>query len=229
MNYAVILLAGSGQRFGGNTPKQFVEVAGKPLCYYSISAFQRNVLIDQIILVIQKEYYPQVAKIVVENNLNKVKFVVLGGKTRKESTHNAINYLASVAKDDDIVLIHDGDRPLVDDEIIEKNIEMAKENGACTTAIPANDTIIMSNDAKLINEVPSRKYCFQVQTPQSFKFKIIKEAHINEIGDENVTDDAQLVLKISHPVYLVIGKRSLLKVTTKEDLDLIKALISQEY
>lgn len=229
MNYAIILLAGEGKRFGENIPKQFVKINGKPLCYYPIRAFQDNILIDQILLVIQKDYYPTIAKIVVDNNFNKVKYVILGGQTRKQSVHNAITYLSSVAKNDDIVLIHDGDRPLVDDEIIANNIDAAKENGACTTAIASTDTIILSNEGKMINDIPSRKYCYQVQTPQSFKFSIIKDAHNKSIGNENVTDDAQLVLKINHPVYLVEGKTSLLKVTTKDDLAVIKAFISEEY
>lgn len=229
MNYAVILLAGNGTRFGGETPKQYTDLLGKPLCYYPIASCQRCSSIDEIILVIQKDYYPFVAKLVSASNFNKVKYVVLGGQTRKESVHNAIVYLKNVAKDDDIIMIHDGDRPLIDENIIVSNISMAKESGACTTAIPATDTIILSKDALQINEVPARAFAYQVQTPQTFKFEIIREAHEKQYEFSGATDDAQLVLRNNHPVNLVLGKASLLKVTTKEDLDIVKALLSKGY
>lgn len=227
MNYAVILLAGLGKRFGGDTPKQFQVVSGHPLCYYSINAFQKSSLIDEIILVSQREHYNELASIVQNNGFNKVKSVVVGGQSRQESSRNALEYLHTIAQDDDIILIHDGARPLVSEEIIEANVICAKENGACITAIPSADTIAKSVDGKSVEEFLERKSAFLVQTPQSFKLKIIYEAHAKSPIEMNATDDSQLVRQNGQDVSLVLGNKELQKVTTADDLAIIETYIKR--
>ncbi len=225
MNYAVILLAGSGTRFGGNVPKQFVDVDGHPLCFYAINCFERSPQIDEIILVTQKEYSFALSGIVQNCGFKKVKSIVLGGKTRQESSKNALEYLHTIAKDDDIVLIHDGARPLVDEDIIDANIKCAKEFGACLTAIISNDTIVMSENGDNIESVPPRKFAFLAQTPQTFTLQTIYNAHAQAPKNESFTDDSQVVLKSGHVVKIVLGNNKLHKVTTFDDLALIKTYI----
>lgn len=227
MNYAVILLAGLGKRFGGDTPKQFQFVSNHPLCYYSIDAFQKSSFIDEIILVSQREYYDELVSIVQSNGFSKVKSIVVGGQSRQESSRNALEYLHTIAQDDDIILIHDGARPLVNQEIIEANVTCAKENGACITAIPSADTIVKSNNGESIGEFLERKSAFLVQTPQSFKLKIIYEAHAKSDVDINATDDSQLVKQNGQNVRLILGNKELLKVTTADDLAIIETYIKR--
>jgi len=230
MNYALIVAAGNGTRMGNlEVPKQFLVVKNKPLLIYSLESFNNNPSIKGLIIVTSKDYVDQVKKWCEDYKINKFIDVVVGGKTRQESVYNGLNKIKEVSNDleNDIVLIHDAARPLVDQEIINNNIEDCLKFDAITTVIPASDTIIRSKEADVINDVPIRKELYQSQTPQSFKLSLILSAHesAKQNGLDDITDDAQLVLKLGRDVHLVKGNKRNFKITTNDDLAIFKALI----
>ena len=230
MNYALIVAAGSGTRMGNNLkPKQFLLVKNKPLFIYSSETFNNHPDIDKIVIVTAQEYIDEVKDLCQKYKITKLVDVVIGGKTRQESVYNGLLKIKSLSNnlDSDIVLIHDAARPLVSQDIISSNIKECLINDAVTTVIPSSDTIIRSLDEKIINDVPLRKELYQSQTPQTFKLALILSAH--ELAKKNncldITDDAQLVLKIGKNVHLVKGNKRNFKVTTSDDLAIFEALI----
>ena len=230
MNIALIVAAGNGTRMGEvEKPKQFLLVNDKPLLIYSLETFNNHQLIDAIIVVTSKEYIGLVKDLVKQYQLSKVVDVVLGGSTRQESVHNGLMKAKEVAAniDNDIVLIHDAARPLVSQEIISNNILECEKYDAVTTVINASDTIVHSKNSDTVNDVPLRKELYQSQTPQSFKLSLILSAHdsakVKKLDD--VTDDAQLVLLLNKEVHLVKGDKRNFKITTFDDLLMLKALL----
>lgn len=224
MNIAIVLAGGTGSRMSLDMPKQFAVVKGKPIMAYTLSVFQNSPLVDSIYLVSHKEYFEQSKSIIEQYNINKVRGIIEGGQTRQESVFNALKQIN--AKDDDIILIHDCARPLVDEQIIKDNIEQCKLHDAIETAVKAVDTTIEVSEEQFENSL-NRDKLYQVQTPQTFKYRLIKEAHENAIKNKlaNITDDAQLVAKLGHKVFIVNGKKTNLKVTNDEDLKILEALL----
>ena len=227
MNIALIVAAGSGTRMGLETPKQFVLVKDKPLLYYSVKMFETYPELEAIVIVTNQEYISLVEEIVEEYNFKKVKAIVAGGETRQDSVYNGLVKIKEFASEDDVVLIHDAARPLVNHRIIFDNIKACNEFGAVDTAIQASDTIVKSSDGSGVDELPLRKELYQAQTPQTFKLGLILEAHEyarnHHIPD--VTDDVKLVLSLGKEVHLVEGSKLNFKVTTPEDLDLLEGLL----
>lgn len=226
MNVALIVAAGLGKRMGHiDRPKQFLLINGKPLLIYTIEAFNKNLEVEQIVVVTNKEHIEEVKELCKSNKLNKVKTVVAGGETRQQSVYNGLK--AIKGNKGDIVLIHDAARPLVGQRIITDNINACQFYDAVATAIKTSDTIIKSDDQQTITDVPNRKDLYQVQTPQTFKYELILSAHEEAIKNKlpDVTDDAKLVLALGHEVHLVEGDKFNFKITTSEDLTLFKALL----
>lgn len=228
MNIGIILAGGMGTRMGtSDTPKQFMDVYGKPVVIHTLENFDIHPEIDVIAVVCVKEWQEDLKILIRKFELNKVKWIIDGGKTRQESTLNALNTLENVIKEDDIVVIHDSARPLITNRIISDNINGAKEFGAVDTVIPTADTIVRSIDGSKISDIPVRRELYLGQTPQSFKFSIIKEAH--EIAAknniDNATDDCQLVLNTGKEVHLIKGDKLNFKITTQDDLLLLKSII----
>ena len=226
-NITLITAAGKGTRLvGAGIPKQFLRVRGKPILIYSAETFNNNDLIDEIYIITSKEYIEEVERLCHQYNINKLKFVVEGGQTRQESVFNGLQAMKSHNVDDnDIVLIHDGARPLVDDSIINSNIKACLEYQAVETVIPLTDTVVKSSNGQIFDEVADRNELFQVQTPQTFNFKLIYDAHKRFESLKLATDDAQLVHNMGKPVHLVEGNKKNLKVTTIEDLNILTSLL----
>ena len=228
MNVALIMAAGSGQRMNSETPKQFIEVNGHPILWWTVKAFNDSTDIDAIFIVTNSSYFNKVDEVTLD--FEKVIGNIQGGSTRQESVFNGINYLLKNGFiNDDIVLIHDAARPLVTTDIIKNNVEGCKIHGAVDTVIPANDSIIRSLDASTISQSENRKELFQNQTPQTFKLGIIKEAY-DKLSNEldKYTDDCQIVIKSGYKIHLVEGSKLNFKVTTKEDLELLEAILSKK-
>ncbi|WP_244834820.1 2-C-methyl-D-erythritol 4-phosphate cytidylyltransferase [Clostridium sp. BJN0001] len=228
MNIGIILAGGSGTRMGNQSkPKQFIDVYGKPLIIYTLEAFENNEYIDEIVISCHKDWIDNVKIWCRKYEITKVKYIVEGGNTRQESSYNALKCLDKELSDDDIVVIHDSARPLITPQIIKNNVIMSKEYDAVDTVIHSDDTVIRSIDDKRIESVPTRKELYLGQTPQSFKYSLIKNAHIEaeKNGIYNATDDCQLVLKLNKQVFLVDGDKLNLKITRSEDLTLFKAIL----
>lgn len=227
MNIGIILAGGSGTRMGSDVPKQFIDIYGKPLIVHTIEAFDINPNIQYIAVICKEDWKEDLMIWIRKYGLTKVKWIIDGGDTRQGSVYNGISQLKDFCKDEDILVIHDAARPMVSQRIIDENITYTEKFGAVDTVIPSADTIIKSVDGEIIDAVPVRKELYLGQTPQSFNFGLIKAAHEEAIktGDLNATDDCQLVLKLNKKVHLVKGDKLNFKVTTFEDLLLLKSII----
>ena len=222
---AIILLAGRSERFSSNTKKQFFPINGKPLIYYTISSFEKADKIDEITLVSQKEDQAEIEKINAKYNFKKIKRIVEGGETRNESVNHGIKSLD--LEDNDIVLIHDGARPLVPTKVINDMIAKLDKYEAVTAAIKVEDTIGVSASGDKIESFEDRNKLYRIQTPQGFRYKLIKKAH--KSCNKNVTDDAQLALALSKDVGIVIGDKRMNKITTIEDINNLETIIKNEH
>lgn len=223
MNTAIIVAGGSGRRLGGETPKQFLEVGGKPIIIICLEKFERHDGIDEIIAVCQPEYMALLKRQAAEFGISKLREIARAGDTRRESV---LDGLKAVRDKDAVVLIHDAARPLVTARIISDNISGVIAHGAVVTAIPASDTIFRSVDGLAVDEVMNRGELYHAQTPQSFRYGIIMSAHLNtDIAD--ATDDCRLALAAGHKVVPVPGDGLNFKITTRDDLARLKAIIEQ--
>lgn len=222
-NVAVILMGGKGERFSSETPKQFIKVNNQELFLYCAKVFASTSLIDRFIFVVPEGYESHTLSLVLKEIGNEC-IVIPGGDTREESAYEAIKYLNEhETNSDSIILIHDGDRPLVARSSIENCILSAKENGACILAAPSTDSVAVSEDGMIASEYANRKKIYLVQTPQAFKFSIINEA-FEKVKDslEEYTDEGSLVLNaLGIKPKLVIGDNINIKVTFEHDIDIL--------
>lgn len=228
MNIAIILAGGKGTRMGMvDQPKQFIDIYGKPIVVHTIEAFDIHEQIDAIAVVCLNEWHEDIKIWTRKYELNKIKWIVDGGETRQESVLKGLQAIEEDLSDDDIVVIHDAARPLISHRIIVNNIEGAKKYGAVDTVIPTSDTIIQSLDDNTISSIPVRKELYIGQTPQSFKYSTILDAHKKAELDKtnDSTDDCRLVLNYGKKVHLVAGDKLNFKITTMEDLLLLKSII----
>lgn len=227
MNIAIILAAGNSTRMKGKTPKQLLNIDGKPVSVYSIQAFQAHADIDSIIIVTKPDLLETFSKNTKKYHLDKVTAIIAGGISRQSSVFNALTFLDPNTKHSDIVLIHDAARPFITTRIIDENIRIAKKASAVETAIPCSDTISVSKNGQFVTSVLERRELFQAQTPQSFLFGLILQAHQKALFENwtNITDDAQLVLRFGHEVAIAEGNRDNFKITTNEDYEMAKDLI----
>lgn len=224
-NIAIILASGTGERFGENIPKQFYQFEGKTLLEHAIDAFEKNKNIDEIILVTNPKFRDLAENILNKNDYKKITKVLNGGKTRVESSYIG----TSEAPEEANVLIHDAVRAFVTQKIIDDNIEALKKHEAVGTAIESIDTIIQVDENNVITAIPPRKFLKRVQTPQSFRANLIKKAHELALKDENAnfTDDCGLILRYNlAPIHIVDGDELNVKITHKNDLNIIKNMLS---
>lgn len=219
-NIALILASGNGSRFGADCPKQFVEVAGKTILEHTVLKFQNNSMIDEIILVTNQEYLNKVKDLM--KNFSKVKKVISGGVTRKDSSYNGISM---IDEEECNVLIHDGVRPLVCDEIINSCVHSLNKKKAVCVAIDTTDTIFETDEVGVIRKIPKRKTLKRAQTPQCFKLSLIKKAHELAQNDPTcmVTDDCGLIMHYNlADIYTIEGSEENIKVTFSDDIEFIK-------
>lgn len=231
MNIAVVLAGGTGSRMGIiDSPKQFIEIYGEPVIIHTIEAFEINDNIDAICVVCIKEWQNDLKIWLKDYDIRKVKWIADAGETRQLSSLNALNAIRGECSDDDYVIIHDAARPLVSQRIINENVEQVKKYGACDTVVPAHDTIIRSEDGEYLQSIPPRKELYMGQTPQSFKYSIIRKAYddyyaLDEKDRPVMTDDCGLVLNSGVKIGIARGDKINMKLTTMEDLLFIKTLI----
>ncbi len=221
-NYAIILASGSGVRFGSETPKQFIKIAGKTVLEHTIEIFENASQIDETIIVISPEYRYVLEEILLKNSYKKVTKILNGGATRKESSSIGI---FSISEKEANVIIHDCARPFLSQRIISDCVDALQKYDAIDVAIQSADTIIQINDEKIIQNIPERIHMQRGQTPQCFKLSIIKKAHELAQKDDNFTDDCGLVIKYNlGKVYVVEGENDNIKITYPEDIFLADKL-----
>lgn len=219
---AIVLAGGKGKRMGLDISKQFVELKGKPILYYTLKKFIDNKYIDEIILVLSKDEIEYCTEEILKKYSLKVDLIVEGGMERQDSVYNALTRI----KKTDIVLIHDGARPFVTDRIIEEGIEYAKHYGAAAPGVMPKDTIKVKDLKSFSVDTPERSSLVAIQTPQVFKYQEILKCHENIKRDGiTVTDDTMVVELYDNKVYLYEGEYTNIKITTPEDLILAERLV----
>lgn len=222
--YAIILAGGTGKRIDPDSPKQFLEINKKSILEYSITAFEKNGLIDEIILVFNKKFVTVADRITSEKNYTKLKNIIEGGATRQQSSFNG---LSAIQDDDSIVLIHDAARPFVSQEIITDCIKMLGTVDAVAPVLEISDTIAKVDSENKVVDIPDRQLLKRIQTPQGFKTSIIKHAHelYMKDGNNDATDDCSMVLfhKLAD-VHTIHGSEINIKITYPEDVKLAEKL-----
>jgi len=224
-NCAVILAAGKGSRMGRSINKQYLIIEKYPILYYTIKAFSQSKYIDEIIVVVAEGEVDYCRKEIVEKyNFLKVKSVVIGGKERQHSVLNGLKALLNC----EIVLIHDGARPFINESIIRSAVVYAKLYGASACGVQPKDTIKIKDPSGFSLKTLKREMLFCVQTPQAFKYDLILECHkkINNEGIK-VTDDTMVVEQYGNKVYLYEGSYDNIKVTTPEDLEIGRQILDK--
>lgn len=228
MNIAIIFAGGTGQRMNSKTcPKQFLELHEKPILVYTLEQFQKHKSVDKIIVVILKEWKEYTRDLIEKYNLDKVCEIVDGGKTGQESIFNGVAKAQELFQEKDILIIHDGVRPLIDEDTISKAVKMAINKGSSITVSPAIETLILKNDTGMVDEVIPRNKCQFAKAPQCFYLKDLFTAHqlaINERKNDFI-DSASLMKYYGYPLYTVEGKPENIKITTPSDFYIFKAII----
>lgn len=227
MNFAVIFAGGSGRRMHTTSrPKQFLEYQGKPIIIYTLELFDNHPMIDGIVVACVEEWIPFLKKMLKKFEINKVKAIVTGGETGQESIYKGLFAANGISQsDDDIVLIHDGVRPLITEQTITDNIEMVNKEGSCITCVPATETFIVSQpDGGL--EIPTRANSLIARAPQSFYLKDILAAHeqARAEGRNDFIDSCSMMHHYGFKLGRVIGPMENIKITTPTDYFIFKAM-----
>jgi 2-C-methyl-D-erythritol 4-phosphate cytidylyltransferase len=217
---AIIVAAGESKRMGG-IDKMLAELSGEPILTRATRPFQECNLIDQIVVVVSGEKENRCRSLVTGKEWSKVTDVCVGGERRQDSVAAGLKQL----EDFEWVVIHDGARPLVTVDLIERGLEAAGETGAAATAVLVTDTIKIVGKDEIVRKTLDRRGLRAIQTPQIFRFDVIQIAHQQDCGD--VTDDALLVERLGHRVKLYPGSYDNIKVTTPDDLVLAELLLKK--
>ncbi|MEO6050426.1 MAG: 2-C-methyl-D-erythritol 4-phosphate cytidylyltransferase [Pyrinomonadaceae bacterium] len=225
MNTAIIVAAGSGQRFAGPQPKQFVQLLGKPLIIHTLKRFESCTLIDEIVLVLSEDGKKEFEIINFKFQISKLKLVVTGGKTRAASVKNGLDAIA--AADEDIIAVHDGARPLVSVDEIKRTVEKADETGAACLVAEVTDTI-KKIDGENISGTIDRRKLRRALTPQAFRYDILRTAFDGIDLNESITDECYLVEKLGVKIAFVEGSSRNIKVTRAKDILLAEMFLKDD-
>lgn len=222
--FALIPAAGMGKRMGASINKQYLKLGGVPIVARTIAVFEQSPFISGICLVIPADEIPYCREHVVEaGGFTKIMEIVAGGSERQHSVMNGLNALQRYASVDDVVLIHDGVRPFITEQLLRESIDVARECDGALVAVPAKDTIKTVRDG-IVRGTPDRDTLWQAQTPQSFRFGIIHAAHCAAQADRFIgTDDSSLIERRGGEVRVIRGDYRNIKITTPEDLILAEA------
>jgi 2-C-methyl-D-erythritol 4-phosphate cytidylyltransferase len=224
---AIVLAAGAGRRIGGNTAKVFLPLAGRPLLLRTLDRVFSARSIEQVVLVVAANEVARCEILLRADSAVRGRpyLLQIGGATRQQSAKRGLEKIGS---DTDIVMIHDGARPLVSAGLIDRCVAAAADKGAVVVGLPVRDTIKMVSEDRWIQSTPERSSLWEIQTPQVFKRELIVNAHERAERDGvEVTDDAMLVERLGKPVFIVDGERTNLKVTVPEDVWLAESLIRE--
>lgn len=224
MNTAIIVAAGSGTRFDSPTPKQFLDILGRPVIQVTLERFQACPDIDEIVAVIGDTDFDRLARIARHAKITKLTRTVKGGKTRAESVRNGF---AATDPESTIVCVHDGVRPLVTSDEISATMLSAEQNGAACLVAAVTDTIKTIDYGKIMGTV-DRTFLRRALTPQAFRYDVLKDAIENSDLDENVTDECYMAENIGVVVTSVEGSPRNIKITHREDLVLAEAFLREE-
>lgn len=227
MNIAVIFAGGTGQRMNTKTrPKQFLELHGKPIIIYTLEQFENHPKIDGIVVVCLKDWIPFLNKMIKRYELEKIIKVVPGGLSGQESIWNGIEAAWELCPSNSTVLIHDGVRPLIDEETICRCLQSVTQFGNAITVVPAIETIVQESNG-VITKIIDRKTCQMAKAPQCFILKDLRDAHIAAQTDglADFIDSASLMAHYGHTLHVVEGSPENIKITTPSDFYVFRAYV----
>lgn len=228
MNIAIIFAGGTGQRMNiSSKPKQFLELNGKPIIIYTLEHFERHDMIDGIIVVCVKEWINYCRELVERFNIKKIKAIIPGGETGFLSRYEGIKEAARLYEEDTICLMHDGVRPLIDQDIISRNIITVQQKGSAVTVAPAIETIAIKDNGNKVGQIIDRSKCQMAKAPQSFILRDLLQAHVQAVksGMRDCIDTAYLMQQSGYDVYTVEGSSQNIKITTPTDYYTFKAIM----
>ncbi|MDY5985832.1 2-C-methyl-D-erythritol 4-phosphate cytidylyltransferase [Sporofaciens sp. SGI.106] len=236
---AIALAGGQGRRMGTNIQKQYLDISGKPLLYYSLHVFEESEIIDDIVLVVGEGQEEYVRKEIVDRyGFTKVVGIVEGGKERYDSVWAGLqavqvlqnSHFGTEEPEENYVFIHDSARPFVTEAILERAYGKVREFKACVVGMPSKDTVKLVDEHVFAKETPDRNYVWIIQTPQVFDTSLIFEAYSRLMREKciQVTDDAMVVEQMMRlPVKMVEGSYENIKITTPEDLDIAEVFVKR--
>ncbi len=232
MNVAVIIAGGSGHRMGQDIPKQFINVYDKPVIIYTLEGFQRHPLIDAIEVVCIDGWHDVVWAYAKQFNITKLQWVISGGATGQESIRNGVFFLEDKCAPEDIVIIHDGIRPLVDDTVLSDVIAKCGQYGNAVTSLPYNEQIfVVDDEISTVKYIP-RETLRRVSTPQAYRFDLIDRGYHRAfeegIGIHGSSYANTMMVELGERLYFAAGSDKNIKLTTKDDLEMFKAYLNQD-
>ena len=232
MNVAIILAAGSGQRMGQEIPKQFLPVYDKPVLLYTLEGFEKHPEIDAIEVVCLDGWHDVVRAYARQFGIGKLQWIVSGGATGQESIRNGVFALEGICEQDDIVVIHDGIRPLVDESVLSDVIDTCRKYGNGVTSLPYNEQIfVVDDEISTVRYIP-RETLRRVSTPQAYRFSKIDWAYHKAfdegIGIHGSSYANTMMVELGERLYFAKGSDKNIKLTTKDDLELFKAYLNSE-
>jgi 2-C-methyl-D-erythritol 4-phosphate cytidylyltransferase len=224
---ALIFAGGTGERMNCRTkPKQFLELHGKPILIHTIEYFEDHPMVDNIAVVCLESWIRECRKLLRYHFIQKVKWIVPGGKTTQESIYNGLDEIKNACDDDTIVLIHDGVRPLITPELITENIDSVNKYGSAITVAYATETVLTINESINIDSIPDRALARIAKAPQTFYFKDIWQAHQQAKADglDDIPDSASLMKHYGHTLYTVMSSPYNIKITSPSDYYIFRAI-----
>ena len=232
MNIAIIIAGGYGSRMGQDIPKQFINVYDKPVLIYTLEGFQKHPQIDAIEVVCIDGWHDVLWAYAKQFGIDKLKWVVSGGKTGQESIRKGVYNLEGKACGDDIIIIHDGIRPLVDESVLTDVIVKCKQYGNSVTSLPYNEQIFLIDDEISTTKYIPRETLRRVSTPQAYKFGLLNskyhEAFEKGIGIHGSSYTNTMMVELGVRLYFAAGSDKNIKLTTKDDLEMFKAYLKQD-
>ncbi len=233
-NIAIIIAGGSGSRMGQNIPKQFINVYDKPVLVYTLESFQRHPMIDAIEVVCIEGWEQVLQAYANQFNISKLQWITKGGESAQESIRNGVYNLEGKVNDDDIIIIHDGIRPMIDDSVLTDVINKAKEYGNAVTSMPYNEQIFVvdKDDEQTTTQFIPRETLRRVSTPQAYRYDLLvtkyHEAYAKNIGIHGSHYANTMMVELGVRLHFAKGSDKNIKLTTKDDLELFKGYMTKE-
>lgn len=230
MNAVILTAGGIGSRMNNNIPKQFLTVDNKPIILYTLEAFQNHPNIDMIVVSCLAGWEQILQAYAIQYGITKLKFIVKGGKTGQESITNALNKLKDVCLDDDLVMVHDGNRPLVSDMIISDSLAVCLSKGNAVAQIPCTEALITTEDQHTSKDLLNRDLVKRTQTPHTFRFGELYDGYQEMIrrGETEVVAPCAVMMKLGKQINFSNGSEENFKITTSTDLKIFEALVNYE-
>ena len=232
MNVAVIIAGGSGHRMGQDIPKQFIHIYDKPVLIYTLENFQRHPQVDVVEVVCIDGWHDVLWAYAKQFGIDKLKWVVSGGSTGQESIRNGVYNLEGKCADDDVVIIHDGIRPLVDEQVLSDVISKCKKYGNAVSSMPYNEQIFVIDDEQSTTKFIPRETLRRVVTPQAYQFgkldRAYHKAYEEEIGIYGSHYTNTMMVELGERLYFAAGSDKNIKLTTKDDLELFKGYLDRD-